>query len=54
MRQILTVARSMNRTFTPSQVAIAHAELVHTDDLSQFAALGIPDVMSYRWAQKST
>lgn len=54
VRQILTVAKSMNRTFTPSQVSIAHAELVHPDDLSQFAALGIPAVMSYQWAQKAT
>ncbi|KAM0326094.1 hypothetical protein ACHAQA_006687 [Verticillium albo-atrum] len=54
VRQVLTVAARMNRTFTPSQVAIAHAELVHPDDLAEFAALGIPAVMSYQWAQKAT
>ncbi|KAK7422453.1 hypothetical protein QQZ08_009505 [Neonectria magnoliae] len=54
VRQILTVAARMNRTFTPSQVAVAHAELVHPDDLAKFATLGVPAVMSYQWAQKAT
>ena len=54
VRTILNVATSMNRTFAPSDIGIAHAELVAVEDRARFGHLGIPVIASYQWAQKAT
>ncbi|CAE6996926.1 hypothetical protein PTNB73_04306 [Pyrenophora teres f. teres] len=54
VRTILNVATAMNRTFAPSDIGIAHAELVAVEDRARFGQLGIPIIASYQWAQKST
>jgi predicted amidohydrolase YtcJ len=54
VRSVLNAAESMNRAFRPSDIGIAHAELVAVDDTARFANLGIPVIASYQWAQKAT
>ncbi|PSN63054.1 hypothetical protein BS50DRAFT_500362 [Corynespora cassiicola Philippines] len=54
VQEILNAAESMNRTFQPMDIGIAHAELVAVEDRERFAKLGIPVVASYQWAQKAT
>ncbi|KAL6155220.1 hypothetical protein ACJQWK_01064 [Exserohilum turcicum] len=54
VRTMLDIATSMNRTFAPSDIGIAHAELVTAEDRARFAELGIPVIASYQWAQKAT
>jgi predicted amidohydrolase YtcJ len=54
VRSVLNAAESMDRTFQPSDIGIAHAELVAIEDRVRFAKLGIPVIASYQWAQKAT
>ncbi|RYP08931.1 hypothetical protein DL764_001584 [Monosporascus ibericus] len=54
VRSVLNAAEAMNRTFRPSDIGIAHAELVAVDDRQRFGKLGIPVIASYQWAQKAT
>ncbi|PVH91006.1 hypothetical protein DM02DRAFT_620750 [Periconia macrospinosa] len=54
VRTVLNVAAAMNRHFQPSEIGIAHAELVAIEDRTRFAELGIPIIASYQWAQKAT
>jgi predicted amidohydrolase YtcJ len=51
---VLNVTTAMNRPFQPSEIGIAHAELVAIQDRTRFAELGIPIIASYQWASKST
>jgi len=54
VQSILNAAESMNRTFQPSEIAIAHAEMVAIEDRIRFAKFGIPVIASYQWAQRAT
>jgi predicted amidohydrolase YtcJ len=54
VKNVLNAAEAMNRTFKPSDIGIAHAELVAVEDRARFAKLGIPVIASYQWAQKAT
>jgi predicted amidohydrolase YtcJ len=54
VHNMLNAAESTNRTFKPSEIGIAHAELVSAEDRARFGKLGIPVIASYQWAQKAT
>jgi predicted amidohydrolase YtcJ len=54
VRTVLDVAAGLKRKFSPSDIGIAHAELVTPADRVRFQELGIPVIASYQWAQKAT
>ncbi|CAE6374892.1 unnamed protein product, partial [Rhizoctonia solani] len=54
VRGLLNAVESLDASLQDNQLGIAHAELVHPDDLKRFASLNARVIMSYQWAQPGT
>ncbi|CAE6411887.1 unnamed protein product [Rhizoctonia solani] len=54
VRQLFEAIESLGTPLKDNQLGIAHAEMVHPEDLKKFASLNTRVIMSYQWAQPST
>ncbi|KAH7325406.1 amidohydrolase 3 [Rhizoctonia solani] len=54
VRQLFEAIEGLGTPLKDNQLGIAHAEVVHPDDLNKFASLNTRVIMSYQWAQPST
>ncbi|KEP47470.1 amidohydrolase [Rhizoctonia solani 123E] len=54
VRRLFDAIESHGTALKDNQLGIAHAELVHPDDLKRFASLNARAIMSYQWAQPGT
>ncbi|CAE6454390.1 unnamed protein product [Rhizoctonia solani] len=54
VRRLFDAIDNLSTPLKDNQLGIAHAEIVHPDDLVKFASLNARAIMSYQWAQPGT
>ncbi|GAB1527788.1 hypothetical protein RhiTH_010976 [Rhizoctonia solani] len=54
VRRLFDAIEGLDAPLKDNQLGIAHAEIVHPDDLAKFTSLNARAIMSYQWAQPGT